>query len=102
MKLLFCEECYDVFKLDFRYRRCECGAVSGKYVNNTQAEVNGNGFSLAIGNGSLTNAIRKLLAQDTVTDRNSYIVNNAVICWVRPHEGPGNPHTTIKEDVNER
>lgn len=32
MKLLFCKNCCDVFKLDFEPRQCKCGEVSGHYT----------------------------------------------------------------------
>jgi len=92
MKLLFCYNCSDIFKLDRdEARHCKCGKVSGRYVDNTYAEVNGEGVSLAIGNGSLIQAMYSLTHGRT--ERRPE--NSNVICWVRPHEGPANPHTKI-------
>lgn len=100
MKLLFCPKCYDVFKLAFGWRSCECGEVSGRYVNDIEAEVNGKGVSLAIGNGSLFDAVVRFrrMGGDYKKDarpRPFFIEKGSVICWVRPHEGPGNPHTKV-------
>ena len=104
MKLLFYPECHDVFKLGYKHRQCECGHCSGRYVNNSEAVVNGNGYSLAIGNGSLANAIHKLHTKGKDGARGEYYKECPVdYCWVRPHEGAGSPHTTIeKGDDNEQ
>ena len=98
MKLLFCPKCFDVFKLTLKPRSCDCGEVKGQYIDNINAEVNGKGFSLAIGNGSLVGAINRLSYGAFPCDSSSgvYISDNSVICWVRPHEGEANPHTKIK------
>lgn len=94
MKLLFCEKCWDVFKLSSELRSCKCGLVKGKYINNTEAVVNGEGQSIAIGNGSLERAV--LNAKAINSDRSEYIQKAGMIAWVRPHTGDGNPHTKIK------
>jgi len=93
MKLLFCDRCWDVFKLGMNLRECNCGAVKGKYINNEEAVVNGEGYSLAIGNGSLIQGIRKSLEIDA--PRSEFITKAGMIAWARPHSGPGNPHTTV-------
>ena len=97
MKLIVCLECADVFQLrvsDMRY--CDCGACSGMYnADRTTAVVSGPAISLAIGNGSLINAIYKLKQSGMDKDRDWYIDECKVThCWVRPNSGPGNPHTT--------
>jgi predicted nucleic acid-binding Zn-ribbon protein len=86
MKLLLCTRCGDVFKLRRYWKCCECGEVSGQYLDNVNAEVNGEGVSLAIGNGSLANAVRKVRDGSERAD---------VICWARQHEGEGNPNTIL-------
>ncbi len=93
MKLLFCLECHDLFNLSYREKSCSCGACSGRYVNSIDAVVNGCGVSLAIGTGSLQLAIARLAGM--AGDRKDFIENNSVLCWVRPHEGQGNPHTRV-------
>jgi hypothetical protein len=91
MKLLFCPSCFDVIKLDFEPRKCKCGLVAGKYIDDTYAVVNGEGYSLAIGNGSLLNACYNASAPRSERRPKS----SEVICWIRPHEGESNPHTKI-------
>ena len=99
MKLLFCPECDDVFKLDYNLRTCECGKTKGKYNDDANAVTNGKGVCMAIGNGSLKEAARKLMEFSSESNRDFYKNNCRVeYCWVRPHEGRGNPHT--KEDEN--
>lgn len=98
MKLLICPLCNDVFNLGYRVKRCSCGEVSGRYITQYDAEVNGKGISLAIGNGSLEQAVRRMYAmKGGEFDRDQYKDEARVICWVRPHEGPGNPHTKINQ-----
>jgi len=98
MKLICCPSCWDVFKLAKEERTCSCGRCSGRYLNNTYAETNGEGINLAIGNGSLLQAAYNLdhFAKDA--ERHEFIDHNPVICWVRPPEGPGNPHTTVRKE----
>ena len=52
MKLIFCPDCQDVFKLAKTLRSCECGKCSGKYINNLDAVYN-NGIPLGFNNQSL-------------------------------------------------
>jgi hypothetical protein len=105
MKLLFCEKCWDVFKLDDDLRQCKCGLVKGKYINDVDAVVNGAGYSIAIGNGSLLSALNMLAfiekEFDAVDhDRDVFIDKCSItFSWVRPHEGPGNPHTKIDKEL---
>jgi hypothetical protein len=105
MKLMFCDNCQDVFKLATEeLRRCKCGRVEGRYlVDGRGAISNGKGFCLAIGNGSIMQGIAEMemLRKDThdKASRQDYIKHGAVLAWIRPHEGPGNPHMTIVEDL---
>lgn len=99
MKLLICDQCGDVFNLSFTLKQCSCGHVKGHYIDNVNAVVNGNGFSLAIGNGALYIAITKSM-QDLSGNREDFIETGKIThCWVRPHTGPGNPHTTVNPDL---
>lgn len=103
MKLIFCPECYDVFKLVMAERSCSCGACSGKYVDNTHAEVKGPCVSLAIGNGSLDEAVWLMKSVEQDNTRRWYIDNTKIeYCWVRPNEGPGNPHTKWINEGDEK
>ena len=93
MKLLLCVKCSDVFKLIPReIRSCECGEVRGRYIDDLRAEVNGGGFSLAMGNGSILRAISESHDPKVYHDKN-------IICWVRPHEGRDNLNTKINKDL---
>ena len=58
MKLVFCKECQDIFKLDFETRYCKCGKSSGKYLNTIDAVYSGE-FAVPIGinNRQLANAV---------------------------------------------
>ncbi len=103
MKLLMCTGCGDIFNLRRRLKTCSCGQVVGRYINDLEAEVNGGGVALAIGNGSLHKAVvestwmkidpRKELP--TPWDRHP----GSIICWARPHEGPANPHTKVAKNL---
>ena len=101
MKLIFCPYCGDLFKLRFDMKSCECGKVYGRYVDNSQAEVNKDAISVAIGNGSLHNAIAKLNDLRGTFSRDSYIdMAKITHAWCRPNDGKGNPHTKIiKEET---
>ena len=102
MKLLFCDKCCDIFKLDEEPRKCKCGEVTGRYLDNRYAVTNGKGFSIAIGNGSLMNAIIKMVKLELDhddNDRQDFIKNCKIShAWLRPNSGPGNPHITVMED----
>lgn len=97
MKLLFCEYCGDIFNLSRTLKECSCGLVKGKYDDDLYARVNGNGKSLAIGNGSFKNALWGK-AQFEYARRDGMPLST-FLAWARPHEGPMNPHTIIDEDL---
>lgn len=58
MKLLLCRRCQDVIRLKDIMRSCECGAVSGKYVDELNAVYSGV-YAAPIGfaNQSLVDAV---------------------------------------------
>jgi hypothetical protein len=56
MKLLFCPLCGDVRKLQRSLTTCECGHVSGRYVDSLHAEVSATALVLGMGNGYLQQA----------------------------------------------
>ena len=56
MKLLFCPDCKDVFKLQKVVKSCLCGKCSGRYINNIYAVYN-EGIPLGFDNTSLGMAI---------------------------------------------
>lgn len=99
MKLLICTRCQDVFKLNYHLKSCDCGHTKGRYESDgSTAVVNGNGISLALGNGDVARAIYSLPTMGDV-ERNAYYAEEAPTriryAWVRPHTGLGNPHTRI-------
>ena len=69
MKLIFCKECQDIFKLDFEMRFCKCKKSSGKYLDNSKAVYYGE-FAIPIGinNHQLANAVYNPNAQSTNFD----------------------------------
>ena len=71
------------------------------YKNNLEAVVNGEGYSLAIGNGSMMQAVTRLdFLKDSKQGREYWTKETQIsYCWLRPHEGPGNPHTTVQKDL---
>ena len=98
MKLLYCSSCHDVFKLNVGVKRtCMCGRVWGEYTDDCYAITNGKGISLAIGNGSLLNAIYGFQRIGDTLERDEYVNSEdvRVFCWVRPNAGSGNPHTKV-------
>lgn len=105
MKLLYCPDCKAIFTLSFENKSCDCGLVEGKYLNRIDAETNGKGISLAIGNGSFERAFARMLypqidhfSDDSSLDRNFYKNECSFLAWVRPNDGAGNPHTKISTE----
>lgn len=99
MKLLMCDECGDIFNLQMVVKSCSCGHTVGRYIDNERAEVNGNGYSLAIGNGSLYKGIVR--GVDLKEDPRPFELKDdgSILCWARPHTGPANPHTIVNPDL---
>jgi hypothetical protein len=57
MKLLYCADCHDVRALSYRWRRCSCGKVRGRYLKDgLHAEYDGE-ILLGIDNLSLALAV---------------------------------------------
>ena len=95
MKLIFCENCFDVVKLDFDMRYCKCGLVCGRYLDELKAEVNEKAISIMIDGHSMRNAIRRL--KEGVLKKagiESYIVGKLDAC-VRENSGATNPNTKV-------
>jgi hypothetical protein len=107
MKVLYCEKCGDLFKLMRKeLRHCKCGRVKGKYRTRKYALVSDHAVSIKIPNGSIKEAIRKMQRlkkhkpKSKDTDYKEY---SAIPAWVRPNNGPGNPHTEpLKEQTDTR
>lgn len=101
MKLIMCPVCHDVFRLFRENRTCKCGKVSGRYLDESDAEVSKDAISIALGNGSLQSAIyrmRDASKDDPNHDREDFQKLAQIhYAWVRPNSGPGNPHTRVKD-----
>lgn len=59
MKLIFCRECFDLFRLleSLEPRRCQCGKSGGKYIDRLNAEVSGPCTVLGIVNNGFMRAV---------------------------------------------
>ncbi len=92
MKLIFCDRCWDVFKLSTKdIRSCECGYCKGKYLpDGGRAVTNGHGIAMAFSNPSILKAIMGLYKKDTTVEFKA---------WIRPHSGQHNSRTTIQGDL---
>lgn len=98
MKLLLCNDCGDLFNLTYLLKSCHCGKTKGKYLDHSEAVVNGGGISLAIGNGALHNAV--LASTIPAASRGVALEQNRIThAWVRAHEGPENPHTRVDKTL---
>lgn len=101
MKLIFCDACYDVFKLSLELRSCECGKCRGRYDDNhATAVTNGEGYALAIGNGSLQKALMGRAQFEYTSTHHGYeIPLTTFLAWVRPHDGDQNPRSRVDPDL---
>lgn len=102
MKLLYCPNCHDVFNLRPQLKTCSCGQVKGRYIDNVNAEVNGKGVSLGMGNGSFMVAVAHApyVREDFRNTGDVYRRHDtSIVCWARPHEGPANSHTRVNPDL---
>jgi len=102
MKLLLCTYCDDVFKLDREeVRSCKCGRVRGKYKSDgSHAVTNGEGVPIAIGNRKLLMKAMYLSEEDSgEKSYEEYQEEYDIKAWVRPHEGDGNPRSTVDENL---
>lgn len=85
MKLLFCPDCGDVFKLQKTTKSCQCGKCKGKYINNLDAIYN-DGIPLGFNNETLGMAV----------------ANQPIAGWGKKFEAfviPKNAPTLTKTDV---
>lgn len=97
MKLLLCPYCYDVFKLAYDVRQCECGRVKGRYLlDGHRAETNGNGINLALDNTQLLPIAGHQLDHPSTQYMEPEYMFRA---WVRGHDGPSNPRSSINRGL---
>lgn len=101
MKLIFCDMCYDVFKLDLELRSCKCGRCCGQYEDDgAHALTNGKGYAIGIGNGSLQSAIMGKAQYEYTSKHHGHdIPLTTFIAWVRPHEGDENPRSVVDPEL---
>ena len=60
MKLLFCDNCNTIFNLTNKIKKCQCGKVKGKYLDNHKAIYYGEcAVPIGINNHSFYTAVRK-------------------------------------------
>ena len=59
MKLLYCNECGDVFSLRYEWKTCSCGLSLGKYTNELDGVYLGPCTTLGFANASFVGAIKK-------------------------------------------
>ena len=52
MKLLFCPDCWDMFKLEKEMRSCTCGKCKGRYIDDMNVEIE-NGIPFGLDNSWL-------------------------------------------------
>src|SRR3990167_795681 len=104
MKLLFCESCGDLFNLRRELKKCSCGKVAGRYINDTYAQITKDSISIGIGSGSFRKAIYEMNQHFSTTNgkapRESYYQagkGKIEYAWIRPNNGKGNPHCEIVE-----
>ena len=93
MKLIFCDRCWDVFKLTTKeIRSCECGYCRGHYLpDGGRAVTNGHGVAMAFSNPSILKAILEVSLGGDIT--------HEIKAWARQHDGASNPRTTIQGDL---
>jgi len=88
MKLIYCYNCDDIFKLDFELRQCKCGTCKGRYDSNGHTAVtNGAGISIGLNNMTLIQALAHI--EDCPE----------VECWVRPNAGKKNKNCRVDEKL---
>lgn len=57
MKLLWCQKCGDIFNLDTKEKVCSCGETKGRYIDDLNAEIEGDCQPIGISNGSFRMAL---------------------------------------------
>jgi hypothetical protein len=82
-------------------RSCACGKVKGRYLNELDAETNGEGHCIGIDNYTLKEATNLL---DQAIEQGATIKQGLrpmfmIWCWAMPHEGTANPTTKVNKDL---
>lgn len=79
MKLLFCPECLDVFKLQFRDRSCSCGVSRGHYEKDGERVTVRGGLVMGLGNRSLLLGLQSVAHMGDLAERGPDLS-----CWFFP------------------
>lgn len=58
VKLLFCQQCFDIILLQSEPRKCACQKSSGRYLDGINAELSGPCIPLGISNSSFLRALQ--------------------------------------------
>lgn len=58
MKLLMCLNCGDIFNLTMKEKSCGCGETKGKYIDNLNAEYEGDAQPIGMANGSFMESLK--------------------------------------------
>lgn len=58
MKLIFCQNCHDVFKLHSDFKTCLCSASGGRYIDDLNAVITGEGIPLGFDNNDFVKALK--------------------------------------------
>ena len=58
MKLIFCKECHDIFRLINEKRFCKCGKSWGNYTDDINAEIGGLAVPIGFENSSFVKAFK--------------------------------------------
>jgi predicted nucleic acid-binding Zn-ribbon protein len=57
MKLLACIDCGDIFNLTSKEKSCSCGKTKGRYINDIDAEYEGNAQPIGFSNPSFRTSL---------------------------------------------
>lgn len=77
MKLLFCTECEDIIRLKTgNLKKCDCGRISGRYIDEINAVYSGPAYPIGIDNNYFAQAIR---CYPHIPDENSMTITASLI-----------------------
>jgi len=83
MKLLYCPNCEDIIKLRTKVRFCDCGAISGRYLDNKMAVYTGDAVPLGIDNNMFLGAVIVWQATDGTCNFDAFIISKDCSTFVK-------------------
>lgn len=88
MKLIFCPECTDIFKLHSQIKFCNCGKSSGRYEEENDVVIFGNSVPIGISNASFEKAFRLYQTGNTTSKRSfdSFFFQKDLPDQIKRHE----------------